>query len=62
VDVLRPRAVEKGSMWGDRAIPYVIDEPHLELDYPENVAAVEAALLGVRAGEVVERVPFRHPV
>jgi len=45
VDVIRPRAVlEKNSMWGDTAIPFIIDEPLLEIDYPEDVPVVEAAL------------------
>ena len=52
VDVLRPRAVlEKGSMWGDTVLPFVIEEPLFELDYPEQVAEVEAALRRIEAGE-----------
>lgn len=45
VDVVRPRAIlEKNSMWGDSAIPFIVDEPLLELDYPENIPAIEEAL------------------
>ena len=45
VDVMRPRAVlENRSMWGDCAIPFIVDEPIFELDYPENIPAVEEAL------------------
>lgn len=45
VDVLRPRAVlEKDSMWGDRVLGYVVDEPLLEIDYPENIAPIEELL------------------
>ena len=63
VDVLRPRAVlEKHSMWGDCAIPFVIDEPLLELDYPENIPVVEAALERLHAGTILESAPLRHPV
>ena len=63
VDVLRPRAVrEKGSMWGDCALPFVIDEPLYELDYPEDIPAVEAALERLRGGVTTHRAPSRHPV
>jgi CMP-N,N'-diacetyllegionaminic acid synthase len=45
VDVVRPRAVlEKQSMWGDRVVPFVVDREIFELDHPEDVARVEAAL------------------
>jgi N-acylneuraminate cytidylyltransferase len=63
VDVLRPRAVlEKESMWGDSAIPFVMDEPLLELDYPEDIPAVAAALEQLLGGATLERAPSRHPV
>jgi N-acylneuraminate cytidylyltransferase len=66
VDVLRPRAVlEKNSMWGDCALPFIVEERLFELDYPEDVPEVEAALQRLAAGlpledEVVEGV--RHSV
>lgn len=45
VDVIRPRAViEKNSMWGSKAIPFVVNEPLLELDYPEDIPRIEEAL------------------
>jgi CMP-N,N'-diacetyllegionaminic acid synthase len=51
VDVIRPRAVlEKDSMWGDSALPLVVDEPMLEIDYPEDVPAVEEALRRLEQG------------
>jgi N-acylneuraminate cytidylyltransferase len=51
VDVLRPRAVlEKNSMWGDCAIPFIVDEPLFELDYPENIPAIEEALKRLEDG------------
>ena len=63
VDVLRPRAVlEKNSMWGDCAIPFVIDERLLELDYPEHIPAVEAALEQLQDGTASASAPVRHPV
>lgn len=45
VDVVRPRAIlEKNSMWGDCAIPFIVDEQLFELDYPENIPGIEEAL------------------
>jgi N-acylneuraminate cytidylyltransferase len=64
VDVIRPRAVlEKNSMWGDRVLPLVIEEPLLELDYPEQIPAIEQALRDASAGKSPpSESPFRHPV
>jgi CMP-N,N'-diacetyllegionaminic acid synthase len=51
VDVVRPRAIlEKNSMWGDCALPFVVEEPLFELDYPEDIPAIEAALDRIRRG------------
>jgi N-acylneuraminate cytidylyltransferase len=64
VDVIRPRAaLEKNSMWGDRALPLLIEEPLLELDYPEQIPAIEQALrdTSTRKSPPSES-PFRHPV
>jgi CMP-N-acetylneuraminic acid synthetase len=58
VDVIRPRTIlEQGMMAGRTILPFVIDEPVLELDYPEDIAAIEAAL---RDGGPIARGP-RHP-
>ncbi len=65
VDVVRPRAVlEKNSMWGDRAIPFVVDDPLFELDYPEDIPAIEEALGRLESGLPLEesRTPGRYPV
>lgn len=64
VDVVRPRAVLlKRSMWGDCALPLVIEEVILELDYPENIPEIERALDALEQGERPDRkVPQRHPV
>jgi N-acylneuraminate cytidylyltransferase len=65
VDVIRPRAVlEKDSMWGDCVIPFIIDEPLFELDYPENIPAIEAALQRLEDGLPLapETPSDRHPV
>ena len=53
VDVIRPRAVlEKNSMWGECAIPFIINETLFELDYPENIPAVEQALKDLKDGKI----------
>ncbi|MCE7874981.1 acylneuraminate cytidylyltransferase family protein [bacterium CPR1] len=67
VDVIRPRAIlEKQSMWGDHVLPFVVEETLFELDYPENIPAVEAALQRQQAGLPPndEALPGgeRHPV
>jgi N-acylneuraminate cytidylyltransferase len=56
VDVLRPRAVlARGSMWGERVIPFPIEEPTFDLDYPEDIPAVEQALQRLKRGESLGR-------
>jgi CMP-N,N'-diacetyllegionaminic acid synthase len=65
VDVIRPRAVlEKDSMWGDCVIPFIVDEPMFELDYPENIPVVEEALQRIQDGlPLSPPAPSdRHPV
>ena len=54
VDVIRPRAVlEKNSMWGDCAIPFLVEEPLFEIDYPENIPDVEKALKDLAEGQML---------
>ena len=63
VDVLRPRAVlEHGSMWGRSVAPFVVDTPLLDLDYPDDIAPVEQALLELRQGRELSRRAPRHSV
>lgn len=65
VDVIRPRAIlEKNSMWGDTVIPFIVDEPMFEIDYPENIPAVEEALRRIQDGLPLtpESGSERHPV
>jgi len=46
VDIVRPRVVlEQASMSGDHILPFVVNEPMLEIDHEDDVAKVEAALL-----------------
>jgi CMP-N,N'-diacetyllegionaminic acid synthase len=65
VDIVRPRVVlERGLMCGDRTIPFVVHEPVLEIDYLENIPAVEAALVALRRGSLAaaDRAAPRHPI
>jgi N-acylneuraminate cytidylyltransferase len=63
VDIIRPRVIlEDGLMCGRRVIPFVMSEPILEIDYPENVAAVAAALRDLERGDAHRSPEVRHPV
>jgi len=62
VDIVRPAVViERGLMCGDRILPFVMHEPVYELDYPEQIAAVESALRDLERGVTTPSV-LRHPV
>lgn len=61
VDIVRPRVVlEDGLMAGRRILPFVMDEPVLELDDPDDIPAVEAALAAPAGAPGVGR-PRRYP-
>jgi len=65
VDIVRPRVVlERGLMAGDHVLPFLVDEPVLELDYPEAIPEIEAALSALERGEwpAPGRAGARHPV
>lgn len=63
VDVLRPRAVlEAGSMWGSLVLPLVVEGDLYELDYPEDIPAIEAALADGSGGVPAGARDVRHPV
>ena len=65
VDIIRPHVIlDMGLMCGHRVIPFVVDEPILELDYVESVPLVEEALARLARGEAVPAVPGdkRFPV
>ena len=65
VDVIRPAVVmEGGSMCGRVILPFVVDEPIFEIDYPDSIAAAEAALTGIAQGiwPAADRAAGRHPV
>ena len=64
VDIVRPQVVLNGTMCGRKIIPFVVDDPIFELDYPESIAAVEAALatLAERSTAATVARSRRHPV
>jgi N-acylneuraminate cytidylyltransferase len=50
IDILRPRAIwEKNSMWGDCVLPLIIEKEGFDVDYPEDIPAVEAVLKSLDA-------------
>ena len=50
LDIVRPRTIlELGLMCGHTVLPFVVDEPILEIDYEENVPVVEEALARLAA-------------
>jgi CMP-N,N'-diacetyllegionaminic acid synthase len=52
IDIVRPRTIlDLGLMCGRTVLPFLIDEPILEIDYVENLPAVEEALARQAAGE-----------
>lgn len=65
VDIVRPGVIlDRGMMCGSTIVPYIIHEPIFEIDYDDNLRAVEAALVKLQQGswpepEAHER---RHPV
>ena len=53
VDIVRPRVVlELGMMCGHKILPFNIREPVLEIDYGDDIARVEAALLRLQRGQL----------
>jgi CMP-N-acetylneuraminic acid synthetase len=65
VDIVRPRVVlDEGMMCGRKILPFVIDEPIFEIDYVENIPAVEAALARLDESSPPLAAPAvrRHPV
>ena len=66
VDIVRPAVViELGMMTGQKIVPFVVDDPVLELDYPDAIPHLEAALSALQRGEwpgSLSPQPVRHPV
>jgi CMP-N-acetylneuraminic acid synthetase len=54
VDIVRPRIIlELGLMCGHTILPFVVDEPILEIDYAESLPVVEEALARLATAEPV---------
>jgi CMP-N,N'-diacetyllegionaminic acid synthase len=50
VDIIRPRIIlELGLMCGHTVLPFVVDEPILEIDYAESLPLVEEALARLKS-------------
>ena len=65
VDIVRSRVVlEDAMMCGRRIVPFVIDEPIMEIDYPDSIPKVEAALARLQQGAWpgADHAGKRHPV
>lgn len=65
VDIVRPDVVlRQGKMCGEKIIPFVVQEPVLEIDYQDSVLLVEAALVKLQHTESrdLEAVDVRYPV
>ena len=63
VDVIRPRAIHAyASMCGRTVLPFVVNEPIYEIDYMENLPAVEKALREVTGPANVPAGGERHSV
>jgi N-acylneuraminate cytidylyltransferase len=51
VDIIRPRSIlELGLMCGHTVLPFVVDEPILEIDYADSLPLVEEALARLKTG------------
>jgi hypothetical protein len=52
VDIIRPEVIlEMGMMCGRTILPFIIDEPVLEIDYQDHIPQVEEALLKLQEGQ-----------
>src|SRR4030095_13588162 len=49
VDIIRPRSIlEMGLLCGHTVLPFVVDEPILEIDYADSLPLVEEALASLK--------------
>jgi N-acylneuraminate cytidylyltransferase len=61
VDIVRPRTIiELESMTGHVVLPFVVEGKIHELDYPEQIPALEAAVKAWLAGDAPAEVAPRH--
>jgi CMP-N,N'-diacetyllegionaminic acid synthase len=62
VDVVRPRTVrELGSMTGARVLPFVVEDPGVEIDYADGLEKAEELLRRRREGRDEREQGPRHP-
>lgn len=65
IDITRPQVIlEMNSTTGEKILPFIIDEPAVDIDYPDELEAAEAQLRVRQAGEnSVHQNPgfVRHP-
>jgi N-acylneuraminate cytidylyltransferase len=62
IDIVRPRVIlEDALMCGRRIVPFLMHEPVLELDYPEAIPAIEAALRALDHDGPQSPPLVRHP-
>jgi CMP-N,N'-diacetyllegionaminic acid synthase len=62
VDIVRPRTVlELGSMCGNRILPFVVEEAIADLDYPDQIPALEQAVARFNQNSQAEVRCKRHP-
>ena len=58
VDIIRSRTIlDQGRMCGEKILPFPVNEPNYEIDYPEAIPAVERALLNLAQGRVEKQIP-----
>jgi CMP-N,N'-diacetyllegionaminic acid synthase len=66
IDIVRPHVVlDLGLMAGHHVVPFIIDDPVLELDYEEDITPLEEALAALGRDEwpgVIPSNAARHPV
>lgn len=61
VDIVRPHVVlDLGLMAGRKIVPFVMHEPVLELDHPDQIAAIEDALIKLERGDASAELPEWH--
>ena len=69
VDIIKPLTIlNESSMTGSKLLPFIIEEPIYEIDYPESIPIVEDAIKKMKAGKLFsDKDSFsdgnkRHPV
>lgn len=62
VDITRPRVVlEMHSTTGHKILPFIIDEPAADIDYPDQIGNAEAQLRTKHTDDAPTSTTMRHP-